>query len=86
VLAVEFVPNEDRVTPPIPAVFAYMMLGSTPSADAYTASEFENMGRQAGFTRTMFKTAEPTPQTLVWVRELRLAEGTMAGSQPGSRV
>jgi ubiquinone/menaquinone biosynthesis C-methylase UbiE len=66
VLAVEFVPNDDRVTPPIPAMFAYMMLGSTPSGDAYTASDFENMGRQAGFTRTRFKTAEPTPETLVW--------------------
>ena len=66
VLAVEFVPNDDRVTPPIPAMFAYMMLGSTPSGDAYTANEFENRGRQAGFTRTRFKTAEVTPETLVW--------------------
>ena len=38
-------------------MFAYMMLGSTPSGDAYTANDFENMGRQAGFTRTRFKTA-----------------------------
>jgi hypothetical protein len=66
VLALEFVPNDDRVTPPIPAMFAYMMLGSTPSGDAYTARDFENMGRQAGFTRTRFKTAEPSPETLVW--------------------
>jgi ubiquinone/menaquinone biosynthesis C-methylase UbiE len=64
-LAVEFVPNEDRVTPPISAMFAYMMLGSTPSGDAYTQSEFESMGRQAGFTRMLFKSVEPTPQTLV---------------------
>ncbi len=28
VLAVEFVPNEDRVSPPFPAMFSSMMLGS----------------------------------------------------------
>jgi hypothetical protein len=66
VLAVELVPNDDRVTPPRPAAFAYMMLGSTPSGDAYTASEYENMGRKAGFTRTLFNPAEPTPSTLIW--------------------
>jgi ubiquinone/menaquinone biosynthesis C-methylase UbiE len=66
VLALEFVPNDDRVTPPIPAMFAYMMLGSTPAGDAYIASDFENMGLQAGFSRTLFKTAEPSPETLVW--------------------
>jgi 2-polyprenyl-3-methyl-5-hydroxy-6-metoxy-1,4-benzoquinol methylase len=66
VLAVEMVPNDDRVTPPFPAMFAYMMLGSTPSGDAYTASDLEDMGRQAGFSRMLFKTAEPTPETLVW--------------------
>jgi hypothetical protein len=43
-----------------------MMLGSTPSGDAYTASEFESMGRQAGFARTILKMAEPTAETLVW--------------------
>jgi O-methyltransferase domain/Dimerisation domain len=66
VLAVEFVPNDDRVTPPVPAMFAYMMLGSTPSGDALTASDLEDIGRQAGFTGMVFKAAGPTPETLVW--------------------
>jgi hypothetical protein len=48
-------------------MFAYMMLGSTPSGDAYTATDFQNMGRQAGFARTLFKPAESTPETLVWL-------------------
>jgi hypothetical protein len=65
-LAVEFVPNDDRVTPPFPAMFAYMMLGSTPSGDAYTASDLEDMGRRAGFSGILFKAAGPTPETLVW--------------------
>jgi hypothetical protein len=47
-------------------MFAYMMLGSTPSGDAYTASDFESMGRQTGFARMLFKPADPTPETLVW--------------------
>jgi ubiquinone/menaquinone biosynthesis C-methylase UbiE len=66
VLALEFVPNADRVTPPIPATFAYMLLGSTPSGDAYTASDFEKMGRLAGFPQAHFKSAEPSPETLIW--------------------
>ena len=65
VLAVEFVPNEDRVSPPFPAMFAFMMLGSTPSGDAYTAREFEEMGRAAGFERVRANPLLPSPQTLV---------------------
>jgi hypothetical protein len=65
VLAVEFVPNEDRVSPPFPAMFAFMMLGSTPSGDAYTAREFEQMGRAAGFERVRVDPLPPTPQSLV---------------------
>lgn len=48
-LAVEFVPNEDRVSPPFQAGFAFYMLGSTPAGNAYTASDFEAMARAAGF-------------------------------------
>src|ERR1051325_9421980 len=35
-VALEFVPNEDRITPPVPACFSMIMLGTTPSGDAYT--------------------------------------------------
>lgn len=38
-MTLEFVPNEDRVSPPIPASFSMMMLGLTPAGDVYTASE-----------------------------------------------
>lgn len=65
VLAVEFVPNEDRVSPPFPAMFSFMMLGSTPGGDAYTAREFEEMGRVAGFERVSVEPLPPTPQSLV---------------------
>ena len=50
-LTLEFIPNEDRVTPPIPASFSLMMLGLTPVGDAYTMQQFESMLGQAGFTQ-----------------------------------
>jgi 2-polyprenyl-3-methyl-5-hydroxy-6-metoxy-1,4-benzoquinol methylase len=45
----EFVPNEDRVSPPMEAKFSMMMLGSTPAGDAYTFRELEQMCTDAGF-------------------------------------
>ncbi len=43
----EFVPNEDRVTPPMAAAFSMTMLMSTVSGDAYTFRELESMYREA---------------------------------------
>jgi ubiquinone/menaquinone biosynthesis C-methylase UbiE len=65
VLAVEFVPNEDRISPPFPAMFSFMMLGSTPQGDAYTAPEFEAMGRAAGFESVTLSPLPPSPQTML---------------------
>ena len=65
VVAVEFVPNEDRVSPRFPVMFAFQMLGSTPQGDAYTAGEFENMGHAAGFGKVVAKPLPPTPQSLI---------------------
>ncbi|MGH9666869.1 MAG: methyltransferase, partial [Bryobacteraceae bacterium] len=36
VVTLEFVPNEDRVSPPVPAAFSMIMLTATPGGDAYT--------------------------------------------------
>ena len=47
----EFVPNPDRVTPPIAAAFSMMMLATTPSGDAYTYAEIEGIAKSAGFAR-----------------------------------
>jgi ubiquinone/menaquinone biosynthesis C-methylase UbiE len=52
-VTLEFVPNEDRVTPPAEASFALVMLGTTPAGDAYTFSEFDGMFQRAGFTRSV---------------------------------
>jgi ubiquinone/menaquinone biosynthesis C-methylase UbiE len=52
VITLEFVPNDDRVTPPPVAEFNLIMLATTPEGDAYTLKEYEQVFRTAGFTRT----------------------------------
>jgi ubiquinone/menaquinone biosynthesis C-methylase UbiE len=52
VATVEFVPNDDRITPPDAAAFSVTMLGSTERGDAYTFAEFEKMFANAGFARS----------------------------------
>jgi hypothetical protein len=64
-VVVEMVPNDDRVSPPFPAMFAFVMLGSTPEGDAWTAGELESMGRAAGFARSRIQALPPSPQTMV---------------------
>lgn len=61
----EMVPNEDRVSPPVPATFSMMMLGTTPSGDAYTFSEFDRMFRNAGFSSSELHPLPPTFQQVV---------------------
>src|SRR5206468_379909 len=48
-VAVEFVPDEDRISPPEAAAFSLVMLATTPAGDAYTFREYEGMFRRAGF-------------------------------------
>ena len=56
----EFVPDESRISPPIPASFAMEMLTNTPAGDAYTLSELTVMYEKAGFTNI---TAHPVPMS-----------------------
>jgi ubiquinone/menaquinone biosynthesis C-methylase UbiE len=64
-LTLEFIPNEDRVTPPIPASFSLMMLGLTPAGDAYTMEQFETMLGRAGFTQNRLNQVPQSPQQLI---------------------
>jgi ubiquinone/menaquinone biosynthesis C-methylase UbiE len=64
-VTLEFVPNEDRVSPPDAAAFSVMMLGSTPSGDAYTYSELEKMFANAGFSRSEIHALPPSIQHVV---------------------
>lgn len=64
VAILEFVPNEDRVTPPMAAGFAFIMLASTPSGDAYTQAEYKAMLRNSGFSSPQFHST-PGPETVI---------------------
>lgn len=50
VVTLEFIPNDDRVTPRDAALFAIMMLAMTAEGDAYTFAQYEAMLRKAGFS------------------------------------
>jgi len=63
--ALEFVPNEDRVSPPMPAMFSMSMLTTTASGDAYTFRELEAMYREAGFGRITAHPVRTGPHTVV---------------------
>ena len=65
VATLEFVPNEDRVTPPIAASFSFVMLGNTQQGDAYTFREYDSMFRQAGFGESRMQDLEPSPHRLL---------------------
>jgi hypothetical protein len=62
---VEFVPNADRVTPPMAAAFSMMMLATTPCGDAYTFAEIESMSKNAGFSRVELAEPQLGPNRLV---------------------
>ena len=61
----EFVPNDDRVSPPQAASFSMMMLGMTPAGDAYTFKELESMCRNAGFPGAKLHSLDPHPEAVV---------------------
>jgi len=64
VATVEFVPNEDRVSPPTQAAFSMVMLGSTRAGDAYPFSQYERMFRAAGFSENELRRASG-PQSVI---------------------
>jgi SAM-dependent methyltransferase len=64
-VTLDFVPNEDRVSPPAPASFAMNMLGGTPSGDAYTFAEYDSMFRNAGFGSSTKHDLPRGPQSVI---------------------
>lgn len=65
IITLEFVPNDDRISPQREALFSSVMLASTPEGDAYTFSEFEKMFTDAGFDNNRHIPLPPTPQHLI---------------------
>ena len=68
-VTLDFVPNEDHVSPPIAAGFAMMMLGTTPAGDAYSFAEYEAMFHNAGFASSELHLLTKAPQSLIVSRK-----------------
>jgi phosphohistidine phosphatase SixA len=65
-VTVEFVPDEGRVSPPPAAMFALVMLCTTPAGDAYTFAELDSMFRRAGFASSVLRAPGPGgPQVII---------------------
>lgn len=64
-VALEFVPDSDRLTPPMAAEFSLMMLASTPEGDAYTFQELERMFNNAGFRSPEIHAIPPSPERVI---------------------
>jgi hypothetical protein len=65
VVVLEFLPNDDRISPPQAAMFSLVMLGNTGQGDAYTFAEMTRMCSNAGFQNVQLIAIEPGFQSLV---------------------
>ncbi len=65
VATLEFVPNDDRISPPMAAGFSITMLGTTGSGDAYTFRELKGMYEAAGFSNVTLHPIQMSPETAV---------------------
>jgi ubiquinone/menaquinone biosynthesis C-methylase UbiE len=64
-VTLEFVPNEDRVSPPMSATFPLVMLATTADGDAYTFAEIDRMLRAAGFASNKLHQPQDSPQQII---------------------
>lgn len=62
---IDFIPNDDRVSPPMAAAFALTMLTATPEGDVYTFAEYASMLSEAGFHDAKLVELAPMPQRLI---------------------
>jgi len=87
----EFIPDEDRISPRVPAAFSLMMLTVTPCGDAYTYSEYERLLRRAGssFMRSpqpaSYLIAFQSSRTPMWILATWCAWQAWAPSSAGVR-
>ena len=63
-ITLEFIPNDDRISPP-EASFSVQMLGGTEGGDAYTFAELERMFANAGFAASEMHPLPPSIQRVV---------------------
>ena len=65
VITLEFVPNDDRITPPQVAEFSLIMLATTPEGDAYTFKEYDQMFRTTGFSPNELRAVPGSLQQMI---------------------
>ncbi|MDO8679320.1 MAG: methyltransferase [Acidobacteriota bacterium] len=65
VVVLEWVPNDDRVSPPAPAAFVLHMLVGTAGGDAFTLREYRGMLDAAGFHDISVRPLPPSPLTII---------------------
>lgn len=63
-ITLEFIPNDDRISPP-EASFSVQMLGGTEAGDAYTFAELEKMFANAGYASSEMHPLPPSVQRVV---------------------
>jgi ubiquinone/menaquinone biosynthesis C-methylase UbiE len=71
---IEFLPNDDRVSPAADAAFALTMLATTSRGNAYTRREWTRMLRHAGFGRVRQPDMSGGPDWLITARPRRHRE------------
>jgi len=69
VAIVEFVPNDDRITPPEAASFSLVMLAATTAGDAYTMAEYKEMLGGIGFGEISAHPLPPGNETAILARK-----------------
>ncbi|MFO0979706.1 MAG: class I SAM-dependent methyltransferase [Planctomycetaceae bacterium] len=65
IVTLEFVPNENRISPPIPATFALTMLMTTGEGDAYTFAEYRRLFENAGFHSNQLLDVPQSPSRII---------------------
>ena len=64
-VTLEFIPNEDRISPPMSATFPLVMLATTAAGDAFTFPELNQMLTTAGFTNNKLHQPQDVPQQII---------------------
>jgi SAM-dependent methyltransferase len=64
-VTLEFIPNEDGISPPVPAMFNVVMLVTTPKGRAFRFSELQALHQAAGFARCELHELPPSPERVV---------------------
>lgn len=71
VATLEFVPNDDRISPPVPAAFSLIMMATTAEGDAYTFREYDEMYRNAGFAHNELHRMGGAPEAVILSRKAK---------------